>query len=486
MTDPQYYAAIDLGSNSFHMIIAREDDGTITVIDRVKEMVQIARGLSPEGDLAEDAKTRALDCLACFRERLAEFPASSVRAVGTKALRSADNSDFLKLAEQALGHPIETVSGYEEARLVYQGVSHAIPQQQGQTLVIDIGGGSTEFIIGRQYQPLLLESLSLGCVTFSQRYFGQCSNAEAMRNAYLGACAELEVITSSYLDSGWDVAFGASGTIKAVAETIAGSNAYIDRQRLEALYHHVAANGIEDDGNLTKLRREVLPAGIAILKAVFDQLQLENLHVADAALKEGLIYDIVGRLGDRDVRDDTIANLSKRYQVDIAHAQRVSQLATQLLQELPLTPEFHKLIHPQKLLHWAAMVHEIGLSVAHNDHHLHGHYLLRHSDMAGFSRLEQHWLAQLVKLHRKKLPITWADNLPKNLATCLVCLRLAVLFHRNRQTPAFDIHIAADNGSLVLKVERLADYPLTLKNITLEQEYLSPLGIELKIDVGDL
>ncbi|WP_353407195.1 Ppx/GppA phosphatase family protein [Pseudoteredinibacter isoporae] len=483
MTDtPRYYAAIDLGSNSFHMIIAQEQDGSLTVIDRVKEMVQIARGISSDGDLAEDAKARALDCLACFRERLAEFPASSVRAVGTKALRSADNSEFLKIAQDALGHPIETISGYEEARLVYQGVSHSIPQQQGQTLVVDIGGGSTEFIVGHLQTPLLLESLSLGCVTFSQRYFSDGCSAKAMNNAYLAACAELEVISRNYRQCGWDICFGASGTVKAVANYISdGNNAYIDRERLSALYLDVSVNGINASGELAKLRREVLPAGVAILKAIFDQLHIDSMHVSDAALKEGLIYDIVGRMSERDIRDQTIAKMTKQYRVDLAQAERISAFSQALLKELPLEEEYHKLIRPAQLLHWAAMVHEIGLTIAHNDYHLHGHYLIRHSDMAGFSRLEQHWIAQLLRLQRKKLPLTLADNLPNNLSACLLCLRLAILLHRKRQDLSLGVHLKRNGDTITLWVENLDEHPLTSKNLKQEQEQLAALGLNLEL-----
>ncbi len=483
MNTARYYAAIDLGSNSFHMIIAQEQDGSLTVIDRVKEMVQIARGISAEGELAADAKDRALDCLACFRERLAEFPASSIRAVGTKALRSADNSEFLQAAQEALGHPIETISGYEEARLVYQGVSHSIPQQQGQTLVVDIGGGSTEFIIGQQQTPSLLESLSLGCVTFSQRYFSSGCSAKAMNNAYLAACAELEVISRNYRQSGWDVCFGASGTVKAIASYLEGNKACIDRDQLNTLYTKVSEEGINTSGELAKLRREVLPAGIAILKAIFDQLNIDSMHVSDAALKEGLIYDIVGRLSKRDIRDQTIMKMAQQYRVDIAQARRVSLFAQTLLKELPLEEEDHKLIRPRKLLHWAAMVHEIGLSIAQNDYHLHGHYILRHSDMAGFSRLEQHWLAQLLRLQRKKLPPTQANNLPKNLSACLLCLRLAILLHRNRQNLTLELKLQQRENTLNLWVENLMEHPLTHKNLKLEQEQLGALGINLVLCV---
>ncbi|WP_299973799.1 Ppx/GppA phosphatase family protein [uncultured Pseudoteredinibacter sp.] len=482
MNDPRYYAAIDLGSNSFHMIIAQELEGSLTVIDRVKEMVQIARGISGDGELAEDAKQRALECLECFRERLAEFPASSVRAVGTKALRSADNSEFLQVAQDALGHPIETISGYEEARLVFQGVSHSIPQQQGQSLVVDIGGGSTEFIIGHQQTPLLLESLSLGCVTFSQRYFSNGCTPQAMQSAYLAACSELEVISSNYRQCGWDVCFGASGTVKAVASYLGENSAYIDRENLAQLFLAVGENGIATTGELAKLRREVLPAGIAILKAIFDQLDIDSMHVSDAALKEGLIYDIVGRLSEKDIRDQTIGQMSKQYRVDVAQAKRVSLFAQALLQELELEEEYHKLIKPHKLLHWAAMVHEIGLTISHNDYHLHGHYILRHSDMAGFSRLEQHWLAQLLLLHRKKLPQTLANNLPKNLSACVLCLRLAILLHRKRQDLSLAVHLQQNGNTITLKVENLDQHPLTQKNLKQEQEQLRALGLKLELD----
>jgi len=491
MKQVQYYAAIDLGSNSFHMIVAQEQGGVLTVIDRVKDMVQVARGLKPNGELADDAQIRALECLACFRERLAEFPASSVRAVGTKALRSADNSGFLREAQVALGHPIEIISGYEEARLVYQGVSHAIPQQQGQTLVIDIGGGSTEFIIGHQTTPLLLESLNLGCVTFSQQFFKADSNAAtmatAMNDAYMAACTELEIIAENYRHCGWDVCFGASGTIKAIAAYLSQNDATIERDSLQQLYADIVEHGVKDSSDIAKLRKQVLPAGVAILRAIFEQLDIQSMHVADTALKEGLIFDSVGRMGDKDIRDETIHKLAQRYAVDPEQGLRVSHLASKLLSQLPLVEEDHKLIRPAKLLHWAAQVHEIGISIAHVNYHLHGHYILRHSDMAGFSRIEQHWLAQLVKLHRKKLPNKLADNLPKNLASYLLCLRLAILLCRNRKTSPLTIELQAEPSlnsetlAFILSIDNLENHPLTHKNLCVEIEQLKTVGVFISI-----
>jgi len=483
MPNSQYFAAIDLGSNSFHMIISRVEQGQLMVVDRVKEMVQIAKDIGSNGDLAEDAQARAFECLACFRERLAQFPHSSVRAVGTKALRSADNSNaFLQQAQSTLGHPIEIVSGYEEARLVYQGVSHSIPQQQGQSLVIDIGGGSTEFIIGHQQTPLLIESLNLGCVVFSQEYMRQGVNQTSMHNAYLAACAELQAIRHNYQQCGWDIAFGTSGTMKAVAEYLPGNNATIDKQQVENLYQEMINHGVREDLGIPKPRRDVLPAGVAIIKAIFDQLQLRTLNIADAALKEGLIYDMIGRLNKQDTRNSTVKILQQRYQVDTEQASLVFHTALQLLQQLPLVEERHILISPQQMLGWAAKLHEIGLGIAHAGYHQHGHYLLRHSDIAGFSRLEQHWLAQLVRLQRKKIPTTLANNLPNNMTTCVACLRLAVLLCRSRQAPSTQAKVRLQGEDLHITVDGLENQPLTHKNLLIEKEYIHQLGLNLIVN----
>lgn len=483
MPNSQYFAAIDLGSNSFHMIISRVDQGQLMVVDRVKEMVQIAKDIGSNGELAEDAQARAFDCLACFRERLTQFPDSSIRAVGTKALRSADNSNaFLRQAQLTLGHPIEIISGYEEARLVYQGVSQSIPQQNNQSLVIDIGGGSTEFIIGQQQTPLLIESLNLGCVVFSQEYMRQGVNQQSMHNAYLAACAELQAIRHNYQQCGWDIAFGTSGTMKAVAEYLPGNSATIDRQQVDDLYQQMIDYGVREDLDIPAPRRDVLPAGVAIIKAIFDQLQLNALNIADAALKEGLIYDMIGRFNKQDTRTSTVKVLQQRYQVDTEQALLVSHTALALLQQLALVEEQHTLISSEQMLGWAAELHEIGLGIAHAGYHQHGHYLLRHSDIAGFSRLEQHWLAQLVRLQRKKIPTTLANNLPNNMTACVACLRLAVLLCRSRQKPNSQPQIRLQGENLTIAINGLEDQPLTHKNLLIEKEYLHQLNLNLIIN----
>ncbi len=491
MTQPAspYFAAIDLGSNSFHMLIVRIDGNTVEVIDREKQMVQIARGLGTDGALNEEAQERALICLHQFSERLRDIPSSHIRAVGTKTLRAAKNAKkFLKDAERVLGIKIQIISGYEEARLVYAGLANSISQSE-QRLVVDIGGGSTEFIIGKNLKPLRLESLPLGCVSFTERYMrSKGLNSKSMRNVYLAACAELEEIRKNYLKTGWDVAYGTSGTMKAVAELLAPEDggAVITHASLVALFDHTAKSGELDGSGIPKLRREVLPAGLAIVRAVMDQLKLEKIHVADASLKEGLIYDTLGRFDNRDARVETVEKLIEQYAIDRDQAQRVSDCALTLWSELngPNLPGISR----TKILRWAAQLHEIGLNISHSSYHQHGHYLLRHSDLAGFGRYEQYILATLVRLHRKKLSKSRTDGLDASARVAfvplLICLRLAVLLHRRREnldaTP--HIHVKDDVYSVHFPKGWLDEHPLTLASLIEEQSYLANIGVALSVE----
>jgi exopolyphosphatase/guanosine-5'-triphosphate,3'-diphosphate pyrophosphatase len=328
----------------------------------------------------------------------------------------------------------------------------------------------------------LIESLNLGCVTFSQDYIGDNISAATMNNTYLAACAELEVIRYNYRQCGWDVAFGSSGTMKAVAESLPGNNATINKQQIDELYCDLVNQGVKPELDIPKPRRDVLPAGIAIIKAIFDQLQIDTLNIADAALKEGLIYDMIGRLNNQDARSATVKNLMSRYHVDISQAKSVAAVASALLGQLELVEEQHTLISPQQVLEWAAQLHEIGLSISHSSYHDHGHYLLRNCDMAGFSRLEQHWLAQLVRMQRKKIPSTPANNLPNNITACLICLRMAVLLCRSRQIPTHNAKIHLDGQSLNLSIPELDKHPLTHKNLLIEKDYLQQLGLTLVLE----
>ncbi len=488
-----YFAAIDLGSNSFHLLVARvkENGSGIETVDREKQMVQIARGLDDSGFLSEEAQERALICLHQFAERIRDIPNSQIRAVGTKTLRAAHNSSlFLKAAERVLGIKIQIISGFEEARLVYAGLSHSITKSN-QRLVIDIGGGSTEFVIGLGHKPLKLESLSMGCVSFSERYklLGDDINRLTMRNAYYAACAELEEIRKNYLKTGWEIAYGTSGTMKAVGELLAAEDggAVITKDSLNAFAETIIENGaMITDASIHKLRRDVLPAGIAIIQAIFDQLKLEKIHVANATLKEGLIYDTIGRFSEHDSRQETVEQLQTQYNIDHDQGTRVKDLAEALWKQIeaPVLPGVSR----TKILRWAAMLHEIGLAISHSGYHHHGHYILRYSDLAGFGRYEQYVLANLVRIHRKKpseAKLEGLDNTARQAFIPLaICLRIAFLVCRRREACDLTPKLREMNGEYFLTFDKqwLEEHPLTLAGLEQECDYFQNIGVNLHFD----
>lgn len=483
-----YFAAVDLGSNSFHMIICRVNQDTVETVDREKDMVQIARGMQ-SGIIASDAQERALQCLKRFAERLRDIPSSQVRAVGTKSLRAAKNSEtFLRDAEEALGHPINIISGFEEARLVYKGLAHCVTNDNNRRLVIDIGGASTELIIGRDTEPELLESLNFGCVVFAEKYdLKHQVSARGMRAAYLGACAEIESIRPAYLKKGWDMVYGTSGTMRAIADLVAplDGGAIIRAASLRELSANVIDNSENVLHSMPKLRRDVLPAGIAVLRAIFDELKLEKIHVADASLKEGLIYDTIGRFHNVDARYAAVAKLQGQYNIDQAQAERVAKAAISFWRQIR-SPDLPG-VSRTKILTWAAQLHEVGMGISHSGHHNHGYYILRHSDLAGFGRYEQHLLACLVRAHRKKIHDDRFDGMEKKvrlaLLPMLVCLRLAVVLHRRRDDlPVLpEIQQAGNTYSLIFPKGWLEENPLTTAGLEKEAGYFHDAGIELKI-----
>ena len=494
-SESPYFAAIDLGSNSFHMLIVRVNDLKLDIIDREKEMVQIARGLNTQGMLEEATIERALACLKKFSERLRDIPLSQIRAVGTKTLRSAQNSAaFLKNAEKALGAPIQIISGYEEARLIYTGLYHSIATDDHQRLIIDIGGASTELVLGKEQEPTLLESLSLGCASFTnniiQRYGGV--NEKSMRQVIMASSAAVENIRKAYLKSDWHIAFGTSGTIKAIAELVAADDggAYISRQSLENLIKKTIAHGGVQDESIPKLRREVLPAGMAILHAIFTQLNLEKIHVADSTLKEGLIYDTIGRFSDYDAREVSVQKLKTQYQIDDLQSERVAESAVSLCRQKdgPILIGISR----TKLLKWAAELHEIGLAISHSGHHNHGYYLLRHTDIAGFSRYEQYVLANLVRFHRKKINLSSITGLNEEAVASfiplLLCLRIAVCIHRRREDIKTATRLSFEHGyyQLIFEKDWLKNNPLTHAGLKQEASYFKRIGIELKIGIEEI
>ncbi len=486
-------AAIDLGSNSFHMIVAREVDGELQIRDRLREMVRLAAGMGADGRLDRAARVRALDCLSRFGQRLRGFGSGTVRAVGTNTLRKARSPNFLRDAEEALGHPIEVISGLEEARLIYLGVSHGLPLSDETRLIVDIGGGSTELILGRRFEPLELESLYMGCVSFSQRYFpkGHIS-ARGMREAVIAARQELLVIENHYRGIGWSEAVGASGTIKSVGE-IARSMGWCDDgitlEAMQRLTQELVAAGHVQKLQLKGLNEERLPVvagGAAVLLAIFEALDIKQMQVSDWALREGLLYDLLGRQRQEDVRERTIAALSDRYRVDLAQVARVENTATGIFRQVAEAWALQGEAREQLLI-WAARLHEIGLAIAHSGYHKHGAYLLANSDMPGFSNNEQQLLAVLVRAHRRKLSESLFSELPTAQRQCLrrltILLRMAVLLHRSHSAGELpEIGFSARGKTLRLRFPRgwLAEHPLTEADLAQEALHLKSVGYTLK------
>lgn len=490
---PQIVAAVDLGSNSFHMIVARVLNGQLHVLDRLQEMVRLAAGLNEQNRLDKASRKRALECLSRFGERLRSMPPGAVRAVGTNTLRRARNSGkFITQATRALGHPIQIISGQEEARLIYQGVARNLPDNGEQRLVLDIGGGSTEIIIGRQLETLLTESLYIGCVGLSSRYFSRGRiSPRAWRRAEIAAQLELQPVAAQFRAHAWQTAYGSSGTVRAVGTILQARHWSETGITLESLYRLrealLAAGHVRQlkDFGISPERSIVLPGGVAILIAAFEALKIERLQVSDGALREGLLYDLLGRFRKEDVRARTIAGLSARYQVDRAQAERVTQTArycfTQLAEAWALNEE------AGQALEWAARLHEIGLAIAHSKYHRHGAYLVQHSDLPGFSWQEQQLLATLIRVHRRRFTPGIFEDLPKaQLRTgrrLAVLLRLGVLLHRGRtdtELPLFQLQAAKNSLSVKFPRAWLARHPLTREDLRQESVFLKAAGMRLR------
>lgn len=492
-------AAVDLGSNSFHMVVARYSHGQLVIIDKLREMVRLAAGISEDGRLDKEAAARALGCLQRFGQRLRDMHARSVRVVGTNALRVARRKQaFLERAREALGFPIEIISGIEEARLIYSGVSHNLPNEEGRRLVIDIGGGSTELIIGEHYEPQELESLQMGCVSISQRFFadGRLS-PKRIERARVAARLELEPITAAFLRRGWERAVGSSGTVRAIAEGIRELDptaTSITPAGLELLLAELArcthVRELDLDA-VTDERRPVFPGGVVILTEVLEALGLQQMRFVEGALRDGLLYDMVGRMTRSDARERTVTSMQRRYHVDLEQAERVEATALQFLAQVR---ESWELTDPmaELSLKWAARLHEIGLDVAHNGYHRHGAYLAANADMPGFAREEQQLLALLVGAHRRKLTLQGREDLIPpwdQLALHLVVLlRLAVLVNRGRSPKALPPIELTARGRTTLELRFpsrwLGEHPLTMEDLQLEIDYLRASALRLRVFSG--
>ncbi|SDT89467.1 exopolyphosphatase [Halopseudomonas salegens] len=493
--DHPLIAAIDLGSNSFHMVLARVEQGEIRLLERLGEKVQLAAGLDAEGMLSEDAMQRGLDCLRRFAQLINGLPRGAVRVVGTNALREARNrASFMRPAQQLLGHRVEVISGREEARLIYLGVAHTLADDAGRRLVVDIGGGSTEFIVGERFESLLRESLGMGCVSFAQQFFpGGAISSAAYARAYTAARLELMNIDQAINRLDWQEAVGASGTIRTLGQCLQAAGkgqGEVNRDGIQWLKRKLLKSSHIDQLDLDGLkdeRRPILPSGLAIMEASFDALGIESMQHSEGALREGVLYDLLGRQRHEDVRERTLAALIERYHVDREQAERVESKALRLLGKVSDAwgPFEDKQVD---MLRWAARVHEVGLDIAHSQYHKHGAYLIEHADLPGFSRQEQQVLALLVWGHRRNLPnrtrlADFSDDSQWILRLCML-LRLAILYHHIRGYQSMPtLKARAGENSLVLEFPAgwLDDNPLTQADFQQEAAYWDKVGYTLTV-----
>lgn len=477
------------------MVLGELRHGQLTIIDRLKETVRLSEGLKDKGALNPAARQRALDCLSRFGERLRDMRASSVRTAGTSALRRAsDSNEFLEQAEGALGHPIEVVSGLEEARLIYSGVTHSMPPTDGLRLVLDIGGGSTEMILGQGNKPKALESLHMGCVLMTEAHFpdGRITKAR-MARARMAARLTLRPVKAFFRGTDTFEAVGTSGTILST-EIVARELGIIESNDLTpTALEQIIGRVLEFDNianlnlrGLPERRAQVWPGGLAILVELMEGLRIEHLKVSDGALREGLLYDQLGRLQHQDARERSVQALATRYNVDQLHAGRVAQTAAQLLGLVAATWQLTSELG-RNIIDWAARLHEIGLDISHDGFHRHGAYIADNADLPGFPRSEQVLLSFLIATQRSSfdkrrlqpLPSAWRERALR----VAILLRIAVLLNRSR-SPIDLSGVGATAQEKVLTVTFpegwLESNPLTVADLEREQKYLNAIGYKLR------
>lgn len=487
-------AAVDLGSNSFRLSLGRVvvQDGVAQIyqIDRLKETVRLAAGLDSNKQLSEEAVERAVQVLERFGERLRSFHPDRVRAVATNTFRVARNTaDFLPAAQKALGFPIEVIAGREEARLIYNGVAHTLPPSPNKRLVVDIGGGSTEIIIGKGFEPGPMSSLYMGCVSYSRQFFADgIVDAYQMRLAEIAARREVEGIAMQYRKMGWKEAFGSSGTAKALHAILTQcgfSQDGITRAGLSKLKDRIVRAGrvVPEDLPGIKLERaDVLPGGLAIMSAIFDELGIARMDTGDGALRLGVMYDLLGRDDEHDKRDETVRQFGKRYHVDAPQGARVKKMALALFD--PISENMPDRLHLRTALGWAADLHEVGVSIAHNAYHRHSAYILDNADMPGFSHADQQLMSVLVLGHQSKLTKLADLVRSRDQWLAILCLRLAVQLARRRESiDPLPLAASVKGDSIVVTIDGkwLAEHPLSDFNLRAEEKEWTRLGFAFEL-----
>lgn len=487
------YAVIDLGSNSFHMLMVKVVAGSVQVIGRVKRKVRLAAGLNDSLILSKEAMTRGLECLSLFAERLQDIPSSNIRIVGTATLRLARNvKTFLQDAEQILGHKIEIISGEEEARIIYLGVAHT-SSCEANRLVIDIGGASTEIVVGQGVQPLLLSSLNMGCVTFLERYFQDGALNDANFKAAIAAAGqEVQRIAPEYLAQGWQNVVGASGSVQAIQEILVaqGKDEVITLSRLESILQQALVCGQMNKLHIHGLaqdRKQVFPSGLAILIALFKNLHIKGMTLSGGALREGVLYGMLSELQQQDVRARTVQSTMVRYLIDQQQATRVADLASMLAKQLQQQWNLQS-FEGLSILHCGALLHELGLLIEYKNYHHHGAYVINHTELPGFTRAQQQLLMALVYNHRAEMD---KEILSRQTMTSVLLavrltriLRLAVILSMRRRHEALpEVKLSAQAERLKVELPQgwLERHPLMRAELEQEIQYQQQVGWHLDV-----
>ncbi len=487
-------ATLDLGSNSFHMLIARVEGDKIYRLDSLKESVRLRAALEADGSISDAGQTRALQCLERFAQRMRGLDPHYIRVVGTNTLRRAKKiRTFLERMEAILPVPVDVIGGSEEARLIYRGVAPHLPKDQRTNLVLDIGGSSTELILGVGLEPKSKESRPMGCVAYTLEYFPKLvPTKRAFNQAVLSARGELERYQREYGVGAWDRAVGASGTIKAIAQIqkqVAPDSADITREGMDRIFERLPWNKALTAESLPGLKEDRVPVflgGFAVLYGLFQSLGIEQMQVSPYSLREGVLYDLLGRDQNEDKREETVRHLQEIYSVDRLQAERVEKAALSCFHQVEghLT---HRRDVAHQVLAWSARLHELGLVIAHTGYHKHGAYIITNGDMDGFSQVEQGLLGFLVVNHRKRLK-TDLLQYEKQLDWPLVfVLRLATIFNRERidfVMPKLRIDWGKPDIRLTLEAGWLNDRPLTRYDLQIEQGYWRRIGYKLSIEDG--
>ncbi|MDO6692761.1 exopolyphosphatase [Aliiglaciecola sp. 3_MG-2023] len=486
-------AALDIGSNSFHLVVARIVAGSVQILHRVKQKVRLADGLDKHNRLSDEAMQRGLDTLQIIAESLKGFEPDTVRIVATYTLRKAKNAkEFIQAAKQILPYPIEVISGIEEARLIYSGVAHTV-QNDGQRLVVDIGGGSTEFIIGEGFESKIMRSLQMGCVSYTKRFFANGSlSSGAFKKAVTAAQQELELIDAKYIKLGWRHCIGTSGTIKAIvllAQSLDDANpeGFVSLDDLKALRDKCISAGHIKDLKLavTEDRVPVLAAGISILIGIFKSLKITTMEYSAAALREGVLYEMEEQLAHHDIRERTAQSLATRYDVDVDQAKRVHVTTLAVYNQCKKAWKIGGQQY-RNLLSWAALLHEVGLQINSRGVQRHSGYILQNVDLHGFNQEQQVLLSVLTRFHRKKLR---PDELPEFwqfdsevVKKLIVILRLGVLLNIKRQDdflPDFAVVVDDKSIQITFPEQWLLHKPIISADLAREAEYLSVLNYKL-------